>query len=51
LRQVAAVGVNGEGSPELIGFAREFTGRREGGALCVVHFETQLAPHALGVRA
>jgi len=51
LREVAAVRANGEGSPKLIGFAREFTGRRKGGTLCVVHFETQLASDALGVRA
>jgi len=41
------VRANREGSLELIGFAREFSGGREGGALGVVHFEVQLAPHAL----
>ena len=50
LRQIAAIGANGEGSPKLIGIAREFPGGCEGSALCVAHFETQFAAHALGVR-
>jgi hypothetical protein len=51
LRHVMSVRANREGSPKLISLTREFTGRREGGTLCVVHFEAQLAADALGVRA
>jgi hypothetical protein len=43
-----SIRANGEGSPELIGFACQFAGRSQDRALGVMHFEAQFAAHALG---